>query len=84
MSDRTNEIIMTVGDTPNIDLNVEDTKNITFKMDRYIEREDYEELINIPSINEVPLIKNKTSKDLHVQHEMDEITNQEIDNIIFG
>lgn len=45
---------------------------------------DYEALSNKPSINGVVLVGNKTSEDIHVQHEMNEITNQDIDNIIFG
>lgn len=45
---------------------------------------DYEYLSNKPKINGVVLIGNKSSEDIHVQHEMDEITNQEIDTIIYG
>lgn len=45
---------------------------------------DYEKLINQPSVNDVVLIGNKTSKDLKLQDEMDEITPQDIDKIIYG
>ena len=45
---------------------------------------DYNVLNNQPQINNVTLINNKTSSDLHLQHEMDEITEQEIDKIIFN
>lgn len=45
---------------------------------------DYNVLDNQPQINNVTLINNKTSSDLHLQHEMDEITEQEIDKIIFN
>lgn len=45
---------------------------------------DYEKLINQPSVNNVTLVGNKTSKQIHVQHEMKAISEQEIDKIIFG
>ena len=48
------------------------------------ESKDYERLYNKPRINGVELIGDKASKEIHVQHEMDEITNQEIDNIIYA
>jgi hypothetical protein len=38
----------------------------------------------LPQINNVILKGNKTSSDLKVQSYMDEITYQEIDNLIFG
>lgn len=44
----------------------------------------YKRLYDKPSINGVTLIDDKTSADIHVQHEMDEITNQDIDNIIYA
>ena len=46
--------------------------------------DDYEALNNQPQINNITLLGNKTSKDLKVQDEMDAITEQEIDKIIFG
>lgn len=49
-----------------------------------IDYEDDKQLINRPSINDVVLIGNKTGEDLKLQDEMTEITEQEIDNIIFG
>lgn len=45
---------------------------------------DYEELINKPKINGVELIKNKTSKDLKLQDEMDSLTNMEIERLLGG
>lgn len=45
---------------------------------------DYERLINKPSINNVELIKNKTSSDLGLQDEMRPLTNLEIRNLIGG
>lgn len=44
----------------------------------------YNSLTDKPSINNITLIDNKTGSDLHLQDKMDEITNQEIDNIIYG
>ena len=48
------------------------------------EATDYGPLLNKPKINSVELIDNKTASDLKLQPEMDAITNQEIDTIIFG
>lgn len=48
------------------------------------EDRDYNKSFNKPRINVVELIGDKNSSEIHVQHEMDEITNQEIDNIIYA
>lgn len=45
---------------------------------------DYNKLLNKPSINSVELIGNKTSAELFVQDAMDEISEQDIDTIVFG
>ena len=45
---------------------------------------DYPPLTNKPKINGVTLVGNKLDSDLYLQHEMDEITFQDIDNIIYG
>lgn len=42
------------------------------------------QVINKPQINSVTLEGNKTSPEIKVQHEMDEITEQDIDEIING
>ena len=44
---------------------------------------DYNKLINKPQINNITLVDNKTSKDLGLQDEIDNITEQDIDNIIY-
>lgn len=44
----------------------------------------YAELKELPQINGVELIGNKLSKEIHVQHEMDRITEQNIDEIIYA
>lgn len=45
---------------------------------------DYENLCNKPSINGVELTGNKTSSEIHVQHEMSALSEWQIDEIIFG
>lgn len=45
---------------------------------------DYEELINLPSINSVTLLGDKESSELGLQEEMDAILESEIDRILFG
>lgn len=45
---------------------------------------DYEELSNKPKINNVEVIGSKDGEEYKLQNKMDEITEQEIDNIIFG
>ena len=45
---------------------------------------DYNLLINHPSINSVELIGNKVSEELGLEPTIIDITEQDIDNIIFG
>lgn len=45
---------------------------------------NYEELSNLPSINNVTLIKNKTSKELKLQDEMSALTNMDIQRLVGG
>lgn len=45
---------------------------------------NYNSLTNKPQINGVTLIGNKTSREIKVQDLMDEITEQDIDEIIYG
>lgn len=49
-----------------------------------IEDRDYNRFYNKPQINGVELIGNKLSKEIHVQDEMDRITEQNIDEIIYA
>lgn len=46
--------------------------------------DNYNELSNKPKINSVELASNKTGGDLGLQDKMAEITNSEIDTIVFG
>lgn len=45
---------------------------------------DYDQAKNKPSINDVELSGNKTASELHLQEEMHELTDQEIDEILMG
>ena len=45
---------------------------------------NYPSLTNKPSINDVELVDNKTSSDLGLQDEMVPITEQDIDEIMYG
>ena len=42
---------------------------------------NYNELSNKPQINSIELIGNKTPSELHLQEEMEDITNEEINNL---
>lgn len=75
------EIIADIDKDNDIKMNIEDN-DVIIDMDSQIGY--YPLLLNKPKINEVTLIGNKTSEELHLQHKMNEITNQEIDEIIFG
>lgn len=69
-----------------LDFAIDDEESLDFTADAYINvaTTDYNELVNKPQINGVTLIGNKTSADIHVQDPIDDITNQDIDNVIFG
>lgn len=45
---------------------------------------DYDQTKNKPRINDVELSGNKTASELHLQEEMHELTDQEIDEILMG
>ena len=49
-----------------------------------IDYEQDEQVINRPSINNIELLGDKTSEDLGLQGEIDDITPQDIDKIIYG
>ena len=56
---------------------------LTDECDIGIGCQDYEKLNNLPKINGVELVGDRSSSEIHVQHEMDRITEQQIDNIIY-
>lgn len=45
---------------------------------------DYDELIHKPQINSVELTGDKTSEDLHLQEAMNNLSNEEIEALIFA
>ena len=73
-------------DSQGLDFTMDDDDSLDFTMDAYINvaSTDYNELINHPYINEVKVIGHKTGPDYGLQNLMDEITPQQIDNIIYG
>ena len=65
----------------------DDQEELDFIFNSYVSlggTSDYNELINHPYINDVEVVGRKTGPDYNLQNKMDEITNQQIDNIIFG
>ena len=56
-----------------------DVNNVTSIINR-----DYNPLINHPRINDVELIQNKTSEELGLEPTIHDITEQDIDRMMFG
>ena len=78
-------IEMKIGKTNEVNMNIQKTSNIDFNLgNRCCSVPSYNVLPDKPQINGVTLQGNKLDSDLYLQHEMDEITFQEIDNIIYG
>lgn len=70
-----------------IDLSLENEDEIEMQIDDIVEIQgtnDYNLLYNKPSINSVVLIGNKVSEELGLEPTIIDITEQDIDNIIFG
>lgn len=59
-------------------------QSLSGNLEKTKQNRNYEDLLNKPSINDVELVKNKTPKDLGLQESMEEITPQDIDDILFG
>lgn len=82
---KTEVINMDFGKMDNIDFDLQGSGQIDFSMDdKCCGTTNYEYLSNKPQINGVTLIGNKLDYELYLQHQMDEITPQDIDNIIYG
>lgn len=64
-------------DTIKAPINMTGCVHATLNVPKYISSNDYESLINLPQIEGVTLIKNKTFAELG----MEECTNQEIINL---
>ena len=66
-----------------IDFDITSAGTVDFTMEGQVPgTTDYNRLINKPQINEVTLIGNKTSGELHLQDEMDYLTNLEIEELL--
>lgn len=85
MSDKCNQINVVIGNKSQIDVTFKKQAGINLEIGKNAgSGGSYPPLSEKPSINDVVLLGNKTSADIHVQHEMDVITEQQIDNIIYG
>lgn len=74
---------MDVITTDNVDMSFGDSDNVDFEMGaRASGTTNYNLLINKPKINEVTLEGNKNSNQLHLQDEMDYLTNAEIELLL--
>ena len=66
-----------------IDVNILNSGEVDFTMEGQVPgTTNYNLLTNKPQINEVTLIGNKSSEDLHLQDEMDYLTNMEIEELL--
>lgn len=76
----------TFTDTNNLKAEFTDSNSMTaeFGETTKVSTSNYEDLFNKPSINGVVLTGNRTSAQIKVQDMMEEITEQDIDNMIFG
>lgn len=68
-------------DSGNMQVNFSDSNQMDATFGEYVAvvTSDYEKLTNLPSINSVTLLGDKTGPELHLQDEMDTITNLEIE-----
>ena len=57
---------------------------VNFGQVQQIHSDNYEDLYNKPQINDITLIGNKTSTQLKLQHEMQELSDSDIDDVIYG
>lgn len=79
-----NNIDINVENITPIEMTIEEHQEITLGVENATVSANYPGLTNKPQINNVTLLGNKTSEELYLQHQMDEITPQEIDKIIYG
>lgn len=83
MSEKCNQINVIIGKQSELNIVLEKQKKLDVEIAKTSIGGSYPPLSNKPSINDVILLGNKNSEDLHLQDEMDEITLQDIDKIIF-
>lgn len=78
------DIKILLEDQGTIDVLIDETKETKIDIGQGGGTTNYNVLTNKPSINGVTLVGDKTSKEIQVQDLMDEITPQEIDQILYG
>ena len=76
-------INLTIGKTEQVNLNIPKKKPVNFNFSKQVSN-NYNYMTNRPSINGYVLEGDKQDYDYDLQHKMDDITNQEIDEIIYG
>lgn len=69
----------------NFNFNVENSEQtLNYGIENVTEITDYNKLINLPKINDVELIGNKSSSELKLQGEMEALSNMDIENLLKG
>lgn len=73
-------------ETEALDAEFEESENLaaTFGETSFIHTDNYNDLTHKPTINAVTVIGDKLGADYHLQDKMDTITDQMIDDIIYG
>ena len=59
-------------------------QTLNYGIENVTEITDYNKLINLPKINDVELIGNKSSSELKLQGEMEALSNMDIENLLKG
>ena len=78
------KITLTIPSQKGIGLNIPDNGDISLKVTRGGGGGSYPPLTEKPMINHEVLIGDKSSEELHLQDFMNQITEQDIDQIIYG
>lgn len=71
------------GDMP-VRFSEDENISVRFGETKIVETGDYEKLRNKPRINDIELAGNKTSEQLKLQHQMLELSESDIDDILYG
>ena len=79
-----NNINLDISKNNSINMEITGSKDINLGVENSQISVNYPSLANKPQINGVTLVGNKLDYELYLQHIMDEITPQDIDNIIYG
>ena len=77
-------IDMIIPSSKGIDMSIGDSGGLSLGIGSSSGTSNYNTLTNKPSINGVTLIGNKISREIFVQDLMEEITEQDIDEMIYG